>query len=218
VVELLPALAVREPTSGYLFYDCQTDDARLVLTVLGEAERFGACVPTASMSRVFSRTTAAQRGARPRRRDGGDLRRAKPRTSSMRPACGPTSSVRTSFHLEAELPVDQAEPRDAYHDPPLRPAARRRRDRPRRQRSLDLRAAVAGPRAVGTTDNDYEGPLEHIEPSGEDIVYLLDAVNEFFGFGARAGPADGGLRRSQAADLHGDPKKSVAISSKGRAL
>src|ERR1700760_3034402 len=42
VVSLLPALAVREPTGGYLFYDCQTDDARLVLTVLGEAERFGA--------------------------------------------------------------------------------------------------------------------------------------------------------------------------------
>src|SRR5438045_1014378 len=42
VAELLPALAGRDPTSGYLFYDCQTDDARLVLTVLGEAERFGA--------------------------------------------------------------------------------------------------------------------------------------------------------------------------------
>src|SRR5438876_6244343 len=42
VVELLPALASREPTSGYLFYDCQTDDVRLVLTVLGEAKRFGA--------------------------------------------------------------------------------------------------------------------------------------------------------------------------------
>src|SRR6202789_1726742 len=42
VLELLPALAPREPTSGYLFYDCQTDDVRLVLTVLGEAERFGA--------------------------------------------------------------------------------------------------------------------------------------------------------------------------------
>ena len=42
IVERLPALADREPTSGYLFYDCQTDDARLVLTVLGEAERFGA--------------------------------------------------------------------------------------------------------------------------------------------------------------------------------
>ena len=42
VLELIPALASREPTSGYLFYDCQTDDVRLVLTVLGEAERFGA--------------------------------------------------------------------------------------------------------------------------------------------------------------------------------
>src|ERR1700691_3858188 len=42
VLELLPALAAREPSSGYLFYDCQTDDARLVLTVLGEPERFGA--------------------------------------------------------------------------------------------------------------------------------------------------------------------------------
>ena len=28
-MELLPALAAREPTSGYLFYDCQTDDVRL---------------------------------------------------------------------------------------------------------------------------------------------------------------------------------------------
>src|SRR5213080_2644119 len=44
VLRLLPALASREPTAGYLFYDCQTDDARLVMTVLGEAERFGAVV------------------------------------------------------------------------------------------------------------------------------------------------------------------------------
>ena len=63
VRELLPALAPREPTSGYLFYDCQTDDVRLVLTVLGEAERFGA---------VFANgleVTAPGRGgrARPRR-------------------------------------------------------------------------------------------------------------------------------------------------------
>jgi glycerol-3-phosphate dehydrogenase len=40
--ELAPALAPREPASAYLFYDCQTDDARLVLTILGQAERYGA--------------------------------------------------------------------------------------------------------------------------------------------------------------------------------
>src|SRR5438128_2196513 len=44
VIELLPALANRNPSGAYLFYDCQTDDVRLVLTVLGEAERFGAVI------------------------------------------------------------------------------------------------------------------------------------------------------------------------------
>ena len=58
VVALLPALAPREPTSGYLFYDCQTDDSRLVLTVLGEAERYGA---------VLANRGAGDRRARRRR-------------------------------------------------------------------------------------------------------------------------------------------------------
>ena len=39
---MIPALAPLDPRSAYLFYDCQTDDSRLVLTVLGEAERYGA--------------------------------------------------------------------------------------------------------------------------------------------------------------------------------
>ena len=46
-LELVPALEGREPSSSYLFYDCQTDDVRLVLTVLGEAERFGAVLANA---------------------------------------------------------------------------------------------------------------------------------------------------------------------------
>ena len=43
-VELAPALAQRDPTAAYLFYDCQTDDVRMVLSVLGEAERFGTVI------------------------------------------------------------------------------------------------------------------------------------------------------------------------------
>ena len=38
------ARVARAHVGGYLFYDCQTDDVRLVLTVLGEAERFGAVI------------------------------------------------------------------------------------------------------------------------------------------------------------------------------
>src|SRR5262249_42154053 len=42
LLEMVPALAGRDPNDAYLFYDCQTDDVRMVLTILGEAERFGA--------------------------------------------------------------------------------------------------------------------------------------------------------------------------------
>ena len=64
VVELIPALADRRPSSGYLFYDCQTDDARLVLTVLAEAERFGAV----SANRLAVTEVVGRRRARARRR------------------------------------------------------------------------------------------------------------------------------------------------------
>ncbi len=65
VVELLPALAAREPTSGYLFYDCQTDDVRLVLTVLGEAERFGAvCANRVDALSVLERDNGRACGVR----------------------------------------------------------------------------------------------------------------------------------------------------------
>src|ERR687889_2676932 len=67
VRELLPALAAREPTAAYLFYDCQTDDARLVLTVLGEAERFGAVL--ANRCRVDELTTDQGRAVGVRVRD-----------------------------------------------------------------------------------------------------------------------------------------------------
>src|ERR1051326_6470852 len=39
-MDTAPATADRG--AMYLFYDCQTDDVRLTLTILGEAERFGA--------------------------------------------------------------------------------------------------------------------------------------------------------------------------------
>ena len=67
---------------------------------------------------------------------------------------------------------------------------------------------------VGTTDNDYEGPLEHIKPSGEDVDYLLDAVNAFFG--TELGPAQltGAYAGVRPLISTGDPKKSVDISRK----
>ena len=58
----------REPTAAYLFYDCQTDDVRLVLTVLGEAERFGAVIANGcEVTGLVERSGRAAGRARARR-------------------------------------------------------------------------------------------------------------------------------------------------------
>ena len=67
---------------------------------------------------------------------------------------------------------------------------------------------------VGTTDNDYEGSLDHIAAGEDDVAYLLEAVNAFFGTGS--GPADltGAFAGVRPLISTGDPKKSVDISRK----
>ena len=71
-----------------------------------------------------------------------------------------------------------------------------------------------GPTLVGTTDNDYEGSLEHVPASDDDVAYLLDAVNGFFGteLGPPTWPAP--TRACGPLISTGDPKKSVDISRK----
>jgi len=214
VVELLPALAAREPTSGYLFYDCQTDDVRLVLTVLGEAERFGAvCCNRVDVAGLLVR-------------DG--------RTQGVRVIDGESGE---SFEVRAANVVnatgvwaDQLRP-DELHDEAELP-----RIRPSRgthvtlsHESLPLMGGAIVPAGagrtifalpwlghtlVGTTDNDYEGPLDHIRPSGEDVGYLLEAVNEFFGSALGAGDLTGAFAGVRPLISTGDPKKSVDISRK----
>jgi glycerol-3-phosphate dehydrogenase len=67
---------------------------------------------------------------------------------------------------------------------------------------------------VGTTDNDYEGPLEHIQPSGEDVDYLLAAVNEFFATELSRDDLSGAYAGVRPLISTGDTKKSVDISRK----
>jgi len=67
---------------------------------------------------------------------------------------------------------------------------------------------------VGTTDNDYEGELEHVRPSTDDIDYLLQAVNEFFGASLVADDLAGAFAGVRPLISTGDPKKSVDISRK----
>jgi glycerol-3-phosphate dehydrogenase len=67
---------------------------------------------------------------------------------------------------------------------------------------------------VGTTDNDYEGSVDHVPPGEEDIGYLLDAVNAFFGTDLGPDDLSGAYAGVRPLISTGDPKKSVDISRK----
>jgi glycerol-3-phosphate dehydrogenase len=214
VVELLPALAKREPTSGYLFYDCQTDDARLVLTVLGEAERFGAvCANRMNATALLERDGRA-RGVHVCDEESGE--RFDVRAENVVNATGVwADELRPQeLHDEAELPVIR--PSRGTH------VTLRHEDLPLIGGAIVPAGAGRtifalpwlGRTLVGTTDNDYEGSLEHVCPSGEDVDYLLAAVNEFFATELGRGDLAGAYAGVRPLISTGDTKKSVDISRK----
>jgi glycerol-3-phosphate dehydrogenase len=71
-----------------------------------------------------------------------------------------------------------------------------------------------GQTLVGTTDNDYEGSLEHPPVSGADVHYLLNAVNAFFETDFAPGDLAGAYAGVRPLISAADPKKSVDISRK----
>jgi glycerol-3-phosphate dehydrogenase len=214
VSQLLPALAGRAPSGGYLFYDCQTDDVRLVLTVLGEAERFGAVIANRLDAVALLEGGGRAGGARVRDRETGE--ELEIRASTVVNATGVWADrLRPEeLHDEAEVPV-------------IRPSRGTHILLPAERLPVSVGAIVPagggrtifvlpwlGRTLVGTTDNDYEGDLEHIRPAAEDVAYLLDAVNAFFGADMAPGDIAGAYAGVRPLISTGDPRKSVDISRK----
>jgi glycerol-3-phosphate dehydrogenase len=67
---------------------------------------------------------------------------------------------------------------------------------------------------VGTTDNNYDGDVDHVRPSVEDIDYLLRAVNGFFGTQLEVDDLAGAYAGVRPLISAGDARKSVDISRK----
>ena len=212
VIELLPALAAREPSAGYLFYDCQTDDARLVLTVLGEAERFGAiCANDLAVEElVIERRRAAGVVAR----DGPSGEQLVVRAEHVVNATGVWADRLRGEELHDETELPQIRPSRGTH---ITLSAE----------ALPLRAGAIVPAGggrtifalpwlgrtlIGTTDNDYSGPLEHVAPPQADVDYLLAAVNEFFATRLKPTDVTGAFAGVRPLISSGDAKTSVDIS------
>jgi glycerol-3-phosphate dehydrogenase len=213
VVEMIPALAAREPKSAYMFFDCQTDDVRLVLTVLGEAERFGAvCLNGAEVTDLLEEDGRAV-GVSARDGESGEafevaadnvvnatgvwadrLRPNEIHEAEEIPRIAPSRGTHVTMALDS-LPLD--------HAACIVPAGESR---------TIFALPWYGRAVVGTTDRDYEGDIDRVPPGEEDIEYLLDAVNDYFGTELSPDDLTGAYAGVRPLISTGDPKKSVDIS------
>jgi glycerol-3-phosphate dehydrogenase len=214
VTELLPALASRNPTGGYLFYDCQTDDSRLVLTVIGEAERFGAiCANRLEVTELVQDDGSAA-GVKVRDAETGD--EFVLRADNVVNATGVWADRIRPEELHSEAEVPRIRPSRGTHimlshdDLPLAAGAI--------VPAGDSRSVFAlpwlGRSLIGTTDNNYDGEIDHVRPSGDDVEYLLEATNSFFGTELHVGDLVGAYAGVRPLVSSGDTRKSVDISRK----
>jgi glycerol-3-phosphate dehydrogenase len=212
LLELTPALASRDPGDAYLFYDCQTDDVRLVLTILGEAERFGAVMLNgAEVTEVLSR--------------GG--------------RAGGVAAVEVESGERFEVEADNVVNATGVWADRVGPELSEEEDRPKISPSRgthvlldrdDLSTGSAacivpagedrhifalpwyGRTLIGTTDNDFDGDIDRPQPGEDEVEYLLDAVNDFFGVCFGEADLVGAYAGVRPLIATGDPKKSVDIS------
>jgi glycerol-3-phosphate dehydrogenase len=215
VLDLVPALAPRDPHDAYLFYDCQTDDVRLVLTVLGEAERFGAVMLNgAEVTEVLSKDGKAVGAAFV---EEGSGERMEVRADSVVNATGVFADQVRPEELLGEEDVPRISPSRGTHvllDQADLPMGKAACIVPAGEGRMIFSLPWYGRTLIGTTDNDFDGDITHPRPAADDVEYLLDAVNEFFGTGLGESDLVGAYAGVRPLISTGDPRKSVDISRK----
>jgi glycerol-3-phosphate dehydrogenase len=214
LLELVPSLAARDPKDAYLFYDCQTDDVRLVLTILGEAYRFGAV--TLNGAEVTELLTSGGRASGVAFVEAESGERFEVEADNVVNATGVWAD-----RIRSEVVEEEDVPRIA-------PSRGTHLLLDRADLSTGSAACVVpagegraifalpwyGRTLVGTTDNDFDGDVDNPRPGDDDVEYLLDAVNAFFGTALGRADLVGAYAGVRPLISTGDPKKSVDISRK----
>lgn len=214
-IEMMPALAPLDPQSAYLFYDCQTDDSRLVITALQEAERYGAILLNRAEVVEVREERGRACGVTFVDAESGDridlhaanvvnatgvwadrIRPAGTDSAAEVPVISPSRGTHITLSLD-DLPVGSAAC--------IVPAGEGRRI---------FALPWYGRALIGTTDHDYEGDIDSVPPSQSDVEYLLDAVNAYFETDLTPESVTGAYAGVRPLISSGDNKKSVDISRK----
>jgi glycerol-3-phosphate dehydrogenase len=215
VLDLVPALALRDPNDAYLFYDCQTDDVRLVLTVLGEAERFGAVMLNGAEVTEVLATDGKATGVAFVEESSGE--RMEVGADHVVNATGVFADQVRPEELLGEEDVPRISPSRGTHlliDQEQLPMGKAACVVPAGEGRMIFALPWYGRTLVGTTDNDFDGDTAHPRPAEADVEYLLDAANEFFGTAIGESDLVGAYAGVRPLISTGDPRKSVDISRK----
>ncbi len=216
VAQLVPALAARRPTAGYLYHDCQTDDSRLVLAVLGEAERLGAiCANRLEVAEVVHEHGRAA-GVRLREQESGA--ELIVRAENVVNATGVWADRIGGERLPGQTEVPIIAPSRGTHvliNHAVLPLLAGVVVPAGEGRSL-CALPWLGRTLIGTTDTNHQEGFEHVKPAPTDIDYLLTATNAFFGTGLRPEDVAGAYAGVRPLISAGDSRKSVDISRRAR--
>ena len=170
VLAQVPSLDRRRLRGGFLYWDAQTDDARLTLAVARTASDHGAAVANHAGVVGIEPGVVHVRSA-----EGDDVDvRAKVVVNATGVWSDDVRSLDEGEHprsIRAAKGVHIVVPRSRVGN---ESAAVLRV--PNDARSIFL--VPFGPRSyIGTTDTDYDGPLDSPRCTDDDVRYLLDAVN-----------------------------------------
>ncbi|HEX2294849.1 MAG TPA: glycerol-3-phosphate dehydrogenase/oxidase [Actinomycetota bacterium] len=175
----VPAMPKGKVRGGYLFYDCKTDDVRMVFAVLGQARRYGAVVANYVAAESLD---GSEGGCRATVRDsvsGGKIEIAARRILVAAGVWGDRIEAMSREGAEARLRpskgIHLVFRKDAL---PMAEAAAFIPDAERKRMLFVIpwHDAVL----VGTTDTSYEGDLDAPAVEPEDRAYCLAAVNSTF--------------------------------------
>ena len=176
---MLPALPGGKITGGFLYYDCKTDDARLVMEVLIAAVRIGAVV--ANYAPVIGMSSSAE-GCEATVQNSltGDIFQVRAKRAVVAGGVW-ADRIENLLHPDAE---DRLRPSKGIHllfgraDIPISNAAALIPDA-ERERMLFVIPWLDSV-LVGTTDTEYSGDIDAPAVEADDRKYVLDALNQVF--------------------------------------
>ncbi|GMU59766.1 MAG: glycerol-3-phosphate dehydrogenase [Myxococcaceae bacterium] len=185
---LEPKIKAQGLRGGILYYDCLTDDARLTLENALDARALGAVVLNhARAGQVLKDGTGRVVGLVVEDVESG--RRIEVRSKLVINASGPWSDeVRALASLKGIL-----KPTKGVHvvvdDTRLPVKHALMLQSPRDKRVVFCIPWGLGRTVIGTTDTFFDGSPDKLEPTFDDVDYLLETANAFF-LDAHLAPAD----------------------------